>query len=114
MTARPAYKSHPLWTGAMALARDAYALADRVKDASPERAGRLPVGAGAGPAHGAGAIADGADTRREHVLAARGALAEVARQAARAPDETGNDLTRLAETLDLSVLFEFGVTEAFS
>ena len=105
MTARPAYKSHPLWTGAMALARDAYALADRVKDASPETAVR---------AHVAGAFADGADTRREHVLAARGALAEVARQAARAPDETGNDLTRLAETLDLSVLFEFGVTEAFS
>lgn len=114
MTARPAYKSHPLWTGAMALARDAYALADRVKDASPETAGRLRKAAVAVPAHVAGAIADGADKRREHVLAARGALAEVARQAARAPDETGNDLTRLAETLDLSVLFEFGVTEAFS
>ena len=114
MTARPAYKSHPLWTGAMALARDAYALADRVKDASPETAGRLRKAAVAVPAHVAGAIADGADKRREHVLAARGALAEVARQAARAPDEAGSDLTRLAETLDLSVLFEFGATEALS
>ena len=114
MTDRPDYKSHPLWTGAMALARDAYALADRVKDASPETASRLRKAAVAVPARVAGAIADGAEKRREHVLAARGALAEVARQAAQAPDEAGNDLMRLAETLDLSVLFEFGATEVLS
>ena len=89
MTDRPAYKSHPLWAGAMALARDAYALADRVKDASPETARSLRKAAVAVPAHVAGAISDGPDKRREHVLAARGALAEVARQAGRAPDEAG-------------------------
>jgi hypothetical protein len=114
MTDRPAYKSHPLWTGAMALTRDAYALADRVKDASPETADRLRKAAVAVPAHVAGAISDGPGKRREHVLAARGALAEVARQAARAPDEASKQLTRSAETLDLSVLFEFGATEALS
>ena len=112
MTGRPAYKSHPLWTGAMALAREAYALADRVKDASPETASRLRKAAVAVPAHVAGAITDGADKRREHVLAARGALAEVARQAGRAPGEDSRELARRAETLDLSVLFEFGPAEA--
>lgn len=114
MTDRPAYKSHPLWTRAMALARDAYALADRVKDASPAAAQGLRKAAVAVPAHVAGAITDGPDRRREHLLAARGALAEVARQAARAPDEDAQNLTRLAETLDLSVLFEFGATGAQS
>jgi hypothetical protein len=114
MTDRPAYKSHPLWNGAMALARDAYALADRVKDASPETAGRLRKAAVTVPAHVAGAISDDPTRRREHVLAARGALAEVARQAARTPESGSKELMRLAETLDLSVLFEFGATEAVS
>lgn len=114
MTERPAYKSHPLWEGAMALARDAYALAERVKDSSPETASRLRKAAVAVPAHVAGAITENSDRRREHVLAARGALAEVARQAGRSPGEASLELTRQAETLDLSVLFEFGATEAFS
>ena len=114
MTQRPAYKNHPLWEGAMALAREAYALADRVKDTSPETAGLLRKAAVSVPAHVAGAITDGADRRREHVLAARGALAEVARQAGRTPGEASRDLTRRAETLELSVLFEFGATEACS
>ena len=114
MTDRPAYKSHPLWAGAMALARDAYALADRVKDSSPETARSLRKAAVAVPAHVAGAISEDPAKRREHMLAARGALAEVARQAGRAPEESGDELTRLAETLDLSVLFEFGGTEAYS
>jgi len=98
----------------MTLARDAYAVAERLKDTSPDTAGRLRKAAVAVPAHVAGAISEEPARRREHVLAARGALAEVARQAARAPDEAGSDLTRLAETLDLSVLFEFGATEALS
>jgi hypothetical protein len=114
MTDRPAYKSHPLWAGAMELARDAYALAERVKDASPDTAGRLRKAAVAVPAHVAGAISEEPARRREHVLAARGALAEVARQAGRAPGEDSRELARRAETLDLSVLFEFGSTEAFS
>jgi hypothetical protein len=66
------------------------------------------------PAHVAGAISEDPARRREHVRAARGALAEVARQAGRVPGEDSRELTRRAETLDLSVLFEFGLTEAFS
>src|SRR6478672_10072048 len=114
MTERPAYKSHPLWEGAMALARNAYSLAERMKDTSPEAASHLRKAAVSVPAHVAGAIADGPDRRREHVLAARGALAEVVRQAGRAPGEDSRKLTREAETLELSVLFEFGATEAYS
>jgi hypothetical protein len=113
MTDRPAYKSHPLWEGAMALARDAYALAERVKDGSPDTASRLRKAAVAVPAHVAGAISEEPARRREHVLAARGALAELARQAVLAPGEDSRELTRSAETLDLSVLFEFGSKEAF-
>src|SRR6476659_7573065 len=114
MTERPAYKSHPLWEGAMALAREAYDLADRLKVFEPETAGRLRKAAVAVPAHVAGAITEDSERRREHVLAARGALAELARQAARAPGEASRKLTRQAETLELSVLFEFGATEARS
>jgi hypothetical protein len=114
MTERPAYKSHPLWESAMALARDAYALAERVKDSSPETASSLRKAAVSVPAHVAGVITEGSDRRREHVLAVRGALAEVARQAARAPGEASRKLTLQAETLELSVLFEFGATEAYS
>jgi hypothetical protein len=44
----------------------------------------------------------------DHVFAARGALAEVARQAARVPGENSRELIRSAETLELSVLFELG------
>jgi hypothetical protein len=111
MTDRPAYKSHPLWEAAMALARDAYAVAERVKDRFPDTAGRLRKAAVAVPAHVAGAISEEPARRREHVLAARG---EVARQANLTPGEDSRELTRRAETLDLSVLFEFGSTEAFS
>jgi hypothetical protein len=114
MSDRPAYKSHPLWEGAMTLARDAYAVAERLKDTSPDTAGRLRKAAVSVPAHVAGAISEEPARRHEHVLAARGALAEVARQAGRAPGEDSRELTRRAETLDLSVLFEFGPTEPVS
>ncbi len=96
----------------MALAHEAYVLAEREKAASPDMAARLRKAAVAVPAHVAGAISEESAGRREHVLAARGALAEVARQAGRAPGEASRELTRRAETLDLSVLFEFGPTEA--
>ncbi len=111
MAERPAYKKHPLWESAMALTRDAYALAERVKDASPETASRLRKAAVAVPAHVAGALSESAARRREHVLAARGAIAEVARQAARSRGESSRELARQAETLDLSVLFEFDAGE---
>jgi hypothetical protein len=112
MPERPAYKKHPLWESAMALTRDAYALAERVKDASPDTASRLRKAAVAVPAHVAGALSGTPAKRREHVLAARGAIAEVARQAARSRGEPSRELARQAETLDLSVLFEFGAGES--
>ena len=112
MPERPAYKKHPLWESAMALTRAAYALAESLKDASPDTASRLRKAAVAVPAHVAGALSDSPDKRREHVLAARGAIAEVARQAARSRGESSRELSRQAETLDLSVLFEFGAGES--
>ncbi len=108
MSERPAYKQHPLWESAMALTRDAYALAERVQAASPDAASRLRKSAVAVPAHVAGALSEGPARRREHVLAARGAIAEVARQAERSRDESSRELARQAETLDLMLLFEFG------
>jgi four helix bundle protein len=112
MPERPAYKKHPLWESAMALTRAAYALAESLKDSSPDTASRLRKAAVAVPAHVAGALSDSPDKRREHVLAARGAIAEVARQAARSRGESSRELSRQAETLDLSVLFEFGAGES--
>jgi hypothetical protein len=112
MPERPAYKKHPLWESALALTRDAYALAERVKDASPDTASRLRKAAVAVPAYVAGALSGPPAKRREHVLAARGAIAEVARQAARSRGEPSRELVRRAETLDLSVLFEFGAGES--
>lgn len=108
MPERPAYKNHPLWESAMALTRGAYALAERVRDASPDTARRLRRAAVTVPAHVAGALSEGPDKLREHVLAARGAIAEVARQAARSRGEASRELARQAETLELTVLFEFG------
>jgi len=112
MPERPAYKKHPLWESAMALTRDAYALAERVQDASPDTASRLRKAAVAVPAHVAGALSGAPAKRREHVLAARGAIAEVARQAAGSRGEPSRELARQAETLDLSVLFEFSADES--
>lgn len=112
MTARPAYKSHPLWQSAMALTRDAYALADRVKERSPDAARALRKAAVAVPAHLAAAVSDRREDR-EHALAARSALAEVIRQASRVQGEDSRDLARQAETLDLSVLFELGRADVF-
>ena len=92
----------------MALTRGAYALAERIREASPDAASRLRKAAVAVPAQVAGALSEGPDKRREHVLAARGAIAEVARQAAASNGESSRELARQAETLELLVLFEFG------
>jgi four helix bundle protein len=108
MTERPAYKSHPLWGSAMALTREAYALAESVRERRPGTARRIRKAAVSVPARIAAAVSEGEEKRRERVLAARGALAEVARQAARVPGEDSRELIRKAETLELSVLFELG------
>ncbi len=112
MTERPGYKDHPLWQSAMALTRDAYALAERLGGTSPEAARRLRKAAVAVPAHVAAALSGETRRRREHVLLLRGALAELTRLASRAPGELSEGLAREAETLELSALFEFGPSEA--
>lgn len=97
----------------MDLARDAYALAEglRVEDADACR--RLRRAAVRVPARIAGALSSVAEGRTEHVLAARGALAEVSRQARRAADngDVAPGLAARADRLDRAVLFELGVPD---
>jgi hypothetical protein len=110
----PDYKSHPLWNGAMALTRDAYAIAERVRAQSPETARRLRKVAVSVPAHVASALSTGPERRVEHMLAARGALAELSSTAARLGVEGCEGLAQRADALDRSILFEFGAAEAVS
>ncbi|MFN2387360.1 MAG: four helix bundle protein [Thermoanaerobaculia bacterium] len=113
MSARPEYKSHPLWAAAMDLARDAYALAEGLRTDDAEASRRLRRAAVRVPARIAGALSASAEGRTEHVLAARGALAEVTRQARRAGSvpPSAPDLAARAERLDPAVLFELGIPE---
>jgi four helix bundle protein len=113
VTDRPDYKSHPLWNEAISLTHAAYELADRVRPSDPITARHLRRAAVAIPAHVAGALSGDAESRREHVLTARGALAEVTRQAGRAeasgePAAAAADLVRRASELDRAVSFELG------
>jgi hypothetical protein len=115
VTDRPEYKSHPLWSEAIALTHAAYELAERVRPADPATARHLRRAAVAIPAHVAGALTSDDDARREHVLTARGALAEVSRQAGRAEAAgepvAASDLARRAGALDRAVSFELGESE---
>ncbi len=109
---RADYKSHPLWNEAISLTHAAYDLAERVRPSDPLVARHLRRAAVAIPAHVAGALMAEDDARREHVLTARGALAEVSRQAGRAesagePDAAA-DLARRAGELERAVCFELG------
>lgn len=106
------YKRHPLWLEAMALARDAYALAEPLRQKSPELFRRVRKAAVHVPASVAGALSGEADKREEHLLTARGALADLSRQATRIPGaepEAARNLATRARALDRAVLFEFGV-----
>lgn len=110
---RPDYKQHPLWNEAIALTHAAYELADRLRPADPLTARQLRKAAVAIPAHVAGALTSSEDAdRREHVLTARGALAEVSRQAGRAGAAGDADeaaaLAQRANELDRAVAFELG------
>jgi hypothetical protein len=112
VTERPDYKSHPLWNEAISLTHAAYELADRVRPSDPITARHLRRAAVAVPAHVAGALSGDAESRREHALTARGALAEVTRQAGRAQAScepaAAADLVRRAGELDRAVSFELG------
>lgn len=115
---RPDYKSHPLWSEAISLTHAAYDLAERVRPSDPVTARHLRRAAVAIPAHVAGALNSEEETRREHILTARGALAEIARQAGRAEasGETAAaaELARRAGELDRAVSFELGAQGAIS
>ncbi len=113
MADHPEYKNHPLWNDAMALTRDAYRIADRIRSASPETSRRLRKAAVSVPAHVASALC-APERRLEHMVAARGALAEISRQARQAALEGSDGLAQRAESLDRLILFEFGAAEAVS
>ena len=115
MNERPNYKSHPLWNEAISLTHAAYDLAERVRPSDPTTARHLRRAAVAIPAHVAGALTGDEDARRDHVVTARGALAEVSRQAGRA-EAAGDpaaaaELARRAGELDRAVSFELGDAE---
>ncbi|HEV8609603.1 MAG TPA: four helix bundle protein [Thermoanaerobaculia bacterium] len=113
MNERPNYKSHPLWNEAISLTHAAYDLAERVRPSDPITARHLRRAAVAIPAHVAGALTGDEDARRDHVLTARGALAEVSRQAGRAEaaGDAAAELARRASELDRAVSFELGEAE---
>lgn len=97
----------------MALTREAYAVAERLRESEPATASRLRRAAVAVPAHVASALSTSSGKRTEHMLAARGALAEISRQSSRS-GAVSDALLRQAERLDRSVLFEFGGAGAVS
>ena len=77
----PAYKDHPLWLEAMEIVKDAYSLAEKAKPSQPLVARHLRKAAVAVPANVAEALALEADARGDHESRAKGALAEIERQA---------------------------------
>jgi hypothetical protein len=106
------YKTHPLWTEAMALTREAYALAGQMAAEDPEASKRLRRVAVSVPARVAQALSarDGR-RRRDSVAGSRGALVELSLQAARRPGDAGTELARRARDLERAVLFELGSPE---
>jgi len=100
----------------MALTRSSYAAAERIRARQPEVAERLRKISVTVPARIANALetGEGDDRREEHVLAARGALAELARQAGRSMEPEDAELAREASDLDRAVLFELGVGASIS
>ena len=105
MPERPDYKSHPLWAEAMALAHEAYGVAERIKPRDPENARLLRRAAVAVPARVAGALsADDGLERATETSGARAALSEVAARASTAPiSPEAAALAQHAGTLSLSV-----------
>jgi hypothetical protein len=103
---RPEYKSHPLWGRAIAITRDAYSLAESLRGRDAAAASTLRRAAVAVPARVAGAIESQGARRAEEILAARSALAEVARQARRDDSPEARRLRDEAEDLDARVVFD--------
>jgi hypothetical protein len=113
---RPDYKQHPLWTEAMALAHEAYAVAEQLRGRDPEAARLLRKAAVSVPAHLAGALsAEEAFARETDASEARAALAEVAARAEGLPTRGGlsRALLRHARDLERSVRRTLGEPRSF-
>ncbi len=111
MSAHPDYKNNPLWNEAIALAREAYALALELADRDPQEARRLRRFAVTVPARLAGALeAEGLEARAAETFEARAALEEVAAVAERLPTRggTARALAQKARALEGSVRRSFG------
>jgi hypothetical protein len=91
----------------MALTREAYALAHVMRPRDEAAAAALRKAAVAVPAHVAGALEGRGPRRAEEALAARGALAEVARRARSEGSRAARRLESDAADLDARVLFDF-------
>jgi hypothetical protein len=112
--ARPDYKSHPLWTEAMALAKAAYAVAEEVAARDPEEARLLRRAAVTVPARLAEALSTDEDLARESDASdVRAALDEVAARAVRLPTRQGSsrELALRARALERSVVRVLGGSE---
>jgi len=112
--ARPDYKSHPLWTEAMALAKAAYAVAEEVAERDPEEARLLRRAAVTVPARLAEALSADEDwTHGSDASEVRAALDEVAARAVRLPTRQGSSraLALRARALERSVVQVLGASE---
>jgi len=113
---RPDYKQHPLWTEAMALAHEAYAVAEQLRERDPEAARLLRKAAVSVPARLAGALSAGeAFARETDASEARAALAEVAARAEGLPTRGGlsRALLQHARDLERSVRRTLGEPRSF-
>lgn len=112
MPERPDYKSHPLWAEAMALAHQAYGVAEALKPRDPEGARLLRKAAVAVPARVAGALTAGDGAEREmETSGARAALSEVAaRASAASASEEAAALAQRAGSLSRSVTLALSST----
>ena len=113
---RPDYKQHPLWTEAMALAHEAYAVAEQLRERDPEAARLLRKAAVSVPAHLAGArSAEVGFARETDASEARAALAEVAVRAAGLQTRGGlsRALLQHARDLERSVRRTLGEPRSF-
>ena len=109
---RPAYKDHPLWNEAIAVARQTYAVADSLADRDPAEARRLRRLAVSVPARLAGALsAERGPERAAEISEARAALQALAARAERVSGLPGvlADLPRRAHALESSVALELSV-----
>ena len=93
----PTYKDHPLWKEAIALVGEAYALAEKAREAAPLVSRHLRRAAVNVPASIAETLTEESEDRRsESHLRARGALAEIERQTALLPEELSEPAEQLA------------------